>query len=208
MRWSKERTEALCRAYVRGAADEQGRLVYPSMPELAEAHHCGVRVISSYVKRFDLKKQREEYRKAWTFERSRAELTTALSEHAKANGTDISLARLLSQHVLKVFADAQATEQSTGKATPLTPGNLDLLAKVVERAQRVRRLAYGLATSIVEQKSKAESELEELRAKAEVVAAGGASPEQLQREIEQCAKLEPKELIRVLGLVPKKGNAK
>jgi hypothetical protein len=158
LKFSKDRIAAIKDDYVKGV-DGGGVLTYLPIAALAEKHGTGKRVISKFIARDGWHQARQEYARAFDYEQHRAKILDVLSDVEKSNGTDLSLAKLLGQHVLRLFANAHESEQLGGPPVVLTASQLNLLGQVIERAQKVKRLAYGQATSIVEQREKTQAEL-------------------------------------------------
>lgn len=78
---------------------------------------------------------------------AQGELTeTRIDELREFNGADLKLARAIREAAVTMLEAGVTRDESNGEPIPLSPRDLNAIAKAAESAQKVGRLALGVST--------------------------------------------------------------
>lgn len=198
---SKITVEKIAALYIEGEATDDGLLVYPTNADIAGRFGTTSRSMSRWIVQHGWMEKRKAYVLSFRLGQERHKLLALMVESEKSLSTDLSAARILQQSALKVFASVQSSETMDGGKAMLRPAELDLLAKVFQRAQLIRKLALGESTQIITRRGETQAEIDA----AKVTAVEGVLAMPVDEQVTafgELRKLPGADLLRAYGIVP------
>lgn len=114
--------------------------------ELAERHALKAGTVRQRGNREGWEEQRNAVTRHVT-QAAQGELTeTRIDELREFNSADLKLARAIRENAVRLLEAGATIDEATGEPVPLSPRDLNSIAKAAESAQKVGRLALGVST--------------------------------------------------------------
>lgn len=169
-----------------------GALVFPTISELAEKYRVSRRQVVYRSAKSRWPEKRATWEREHALKAHHRKVGRMLAELEKFEGTNLSGARSGPREVMLVFAHyAKLREHQHDVIIP--PVILDLLMRVLERAQGVGRVATGLPTDMLKEVARVETRVREL-----AETAGASRDDELSRMLEKVNQLEGAEFIAAI----------
>jgi hypothetical protein len=146
------------RLFVQGE-EVDGEWVWPTLDGIAKRFGVTQRRVAQVSVKNRWMAKRADYQKDSAIRAHRKNVGKLLAEMERFNAGSLSIARLVHQEVLRIFAQHREEHGSE----PMSPMKLEATARAAERAQKIGHLALNMPTELIEEKDRAEQKMNEMQ---------------------------------------------